>query len=151
MLIIDSPDHLADHVGTTIGPGDWLTVNQNMIDSFAEITGDRQWIHVDVARAAHEMPDGKTIAHGFLLLSLLGTLLPTLYDVRGASRILNYGSDRLRFVTAVPSGARVRARVLFKSVQAITNGYKCVVETTMEVEGISRPALVAESIFMYYE
>lgn len=151
MLIIAPPSRLADHVGATIGPGDWLTVDQHMIDGFAEITGDRQWIHIDVERAAREMPGGRTIAHGFLLLSLLGRLLPPLYDVHGASRILNYGSDRLRFLNAVPCGARVRARVTIKSVEPIEGGRKCVLETTMEVEGQSRPALVAESIFMYYD
>ncbi|MGE0099752.1 MAG: MaoC family dehydratase [Hydrogenophaga sp.] len=151
MLIIEPPSRLADQVGQTIGPGDWLTVDQAMIDAFADLTGDRQWIHVDTGRAAREMPGGKTIAHGFLVLALLGRLMPPLYDVRGASRILNYGSDRLRFLNVVPAGARVRASIQFKSVEPVPGGRKCVTETSIEVEGQPRPALVAESIFLYYD
>lgn len=151
MLLIEPPSQLTAQVGNTIGPGDWLTVDQPMINAFAELTGDRQWIHVDTARAAREMPGGKTIAHGFLVLALLGRLMPPLYEVRGAARILNYGSDRLRFLNAVPSGARVRARIAFKSVDAVPGGHKCVTETTIEVEGQAKPALVAESIFVYYD
>lgn len=151
MLIIEPPAQLNDFVGTRIGPGDWLTVDQPMIDAFAEVTGDRQWIHVDTERAAREMPGGKTIAHGFLVLALLGRLMPPLYEVRGASRILNYGSDRLRFLNVVPAGARVRASISFKSVEPVPGGHKCVTETSIEVEGQSKPALLAESIFLYYD
>jgi acyl dehydratase len=151
MLIIEPPSRLADQVGQTIGPGDWLTVDQAMIDAFADLTGDRQWIHVDTERAAREMPGGKTIAHGFLVLALLGRLMPPLYEVRGASRILNYGSDRLRFLNVVPAGARVRASITFKSVEPVPGGRKCVTETSIEVEGQSKPALVAESIFLYHD
>ncbi|WP_439588943.1 MaoC family dehydratase [Hydrogenophaga sp.] len=151
MLIIEPPSRLADQVGHTIGPGDWLTVDQAMIDAFAHLTGDRQWIHVDTERAAREMPGGKTIAHGFLVLALLGRLMPPLYEVKGASRILNYGSDRLRFLNVVPAGARVRASITFKSVEPVPGGRKCVTETSIEVEGQSKPALVAESIFLYYD
>jgi acyl dehydratase len=151
MLIIAPPSLLNDFVGTTIGPGDWLTVDQAMINAFAEVTGDRQWIHVDTERAAREMPGGKTIAHGFLVLALLGRLIPPLYDVRGASRILNYGSDRLRFLNVVPAGARVRASITFKSVEPVPGGRKCVTETSIEVEGQAKPALLAESIFLYYD
>lgn len=150
MLIIDLPSQLNDFVGTTIGPGDWLTVDQAMINAFADLTGDRQWIHVDTERAAREMPGGKTIAHGFLVLALLGRLMPPLYEVKSASRILNYGSDRLRFLNAVPAGACVRASITFKSVEPVPGGRKCVTETSIEVQGQSKPALVAESIFLYY-
>ena len=79
MLVIEKPSQLPDMVGRSVGPGDWLTVGQGTIDAFAEVTGDRQWIHVDTVRAANEMPGGKTIAHGFLLLSLVGRLLPALF------------------------------------------------------------------------
>ena len=151
MLILDHPSQLNDLVGTTIGPGDWLTVDQAMINAFADVTGDRQWIHVDTERAAREMPDGKTIAHGFLVLALLGRLMPPLYEVKGASRILNYGSDRLRFLNVVPAGASVRASITFKSVEPVPGGRKCVTETSIEVQGQFKPALVAESIFLYYD
>lgn len=151
MRIIEHPSQLPALVGTTLGPGDWLTVDQAMIDAFADVTGDRQWIHVDTERAAREMPGGKTIAHGFLVLALLGRLMPPLYEVRGASRILNYGSDRLRFLNVVPAGARVRARIAFKAVDPVPGGRKCVTETTIEVEGQDKPALIAESIFLYYD
>jgi len=151
MLIIDPPSQLNDFVGTTIGAGDWLTLDQTMINAFADLTGDHQWIHVDTERAAREMPGGKTIAHGFLVLALLGRLMPPLYEVRGASRILNYGSDRLRFLNVVPAGACVRASITFKSVESVPGGRKCVTETSIEVQGQSKPALVAESIFLYYD
>lgn len=151
MLVLDHPSRLNDLVGTTIGPGEWLTVDQAMIDAFADVTGDRQWIHVDTERAAREMPSGKTIAHGFLMLSLLGRLMPPLYEVQGASRVLNYGSDRLRFLNGVPAGSRVRASITFKSVEPVAGGRKCVTETSITVEGQAKPALVAESIFLYYD
>ncbi|WP_374664617.1 MaoC family dehydratase [Ramlibacter sp.] len=151
MLVLDHPSRLNGLVGTTIGPGEWLTVDQAMIDAFADVTGDRQWIHVDTERAAREMPGGKTIAHGFLMLSLLGRLMPPLYEVQGASRVLNYGSDRLRFLNGVPAGSRVRASITFKSVEPVAGGRKCVTETSITVEGQAKPALVAESIFLYYD
>src|SRR5262247_591009 len=109
-LIVEKPQDLAQHIGKKLGPSEWLTVDQPMIDKFAEATGDHQWIHVDVERAKREMPGGKTIAHGYLTLSLLPRLAPTLMKVQKRSRGVNYGSNKVRFISPVPAGSRVRLR-----------------------------------------
>src|SRR5258707_6426431 len=115
MLELERPGDLAQYVGKEIGVSDWFTVDQAIIDKFADATGDHQWIHVDVERAKREMPGGKTIAHGYLTLSLVPRLAATLYRVKNRSRGLNYGSNRVRFTGPVPAGARVRLRLKFKS------------------------------------
>ena len=104
MLKVEKPSDLLQHVGETLGPSEWITVTQEMIDKFADATGDHQWIHVDVERAKKEMPGGKTIAHGYLTLSLLPRLAPTLMKVEKRRRGLNYGSNRVRFTAPVPAG-----------------------------------------------
>src|ERR1700730_1836753 len=110
MLTVETPQDLKKHIGKTLGPSDWVTVDQAMIDKFAEATGDHQWIHVDVERAKKEMPGGKTIAHGYLTLSLLPRLVAQVLKVGEASRGDNSGSNRVRFTSPVPAGARVRLR-----------------------------------------
>ncbi len=110
MIEVERPADLAQYVGKEIGVSDWFTVDQAIIDKFAEATGDHQWIHVDVERAKREMPGGKTIAHGYLTLSLVPRLAATLLRVRKRSRGLNYGSNRVRFTGQVPAGSRVRLR-----------------------------------------
>ncbi|GGC78139.1 MaoC family dehydratase [Chelatococcus reniformis] len=150
MIAFDSPAVLASRVGEALGPGDWTTVTQEMIDRFADATGDRQWIHVDVERARREAPDGKTIAHGYLLLSLLGVLQPTIYTVK-ASRILNYGINRLRFLAPVPSGARVRLSETVKAAEPVSGGLRIATEATIELEGAPKPALIAEIVFLYFD
>jgi acyl dehydratase len=122
-----------------------------MIDKFADATGDHQWIHVDVERAKKEMPGGKTIAHGYLTLSLLPQLAPTLMKVEKRRRGLNYGSNRVRFTAPVPAGARVRLRQKLVKVEPVEdNGFRVTSEMTMEVEGSSRPAMVAETLGIIY-
>jgi acyl dehydratase len=122
-----------------------------MIDKFAEATGDHQWIHVDVERAKAEMPGGKTIAHGYLTLSLLPRLAPTLLRVEKRRRGLNYGSNRVRFTAPVPAGARVRLRQKLVKVEPVEdNGVRVTSEMTMEVEGSARPAMVAETLGIVY-
>src|ERR1035441_322642 len=96
--------------GSEIGISDWLTIDQDRINLFAEATGDRQWIHTDAQRAAKEMPGGKTIAHGYLPLSLIPALVAGLLRIEGLKRGINYGSDKVRFTNMVPEGSRVRAR-----------------------------------------
>ncbi len=151
MLILDTPRDFAQHVGRTLGPSDWITVDQAMIDKFAEATGDHQWIHVDVERAKREMPGGKTIAHGYLTLSMIPRMAPMLLQVRNKSRSLNYGSNSIRFTNAVPAGSRVRLRQTIKSVDEVKgNGYRVTSEMVVEVEGQERPALVAETISIQY-
>lgn len=151
MLKVEKPQDLLQHVGEELGPSEWLTVTQEMIDKFAEATGDHQWIHVDVERAKKEMPGGKTIAHGYLTLSLLPRLAPTLMKVEQRRRGLNYGSNRVRFTAPVPAGARVRLRQKLLKVEPVEdNGFRVTSEMTMEVEGNSRPAMVAETLGIIY-
>jgi acyl dehydratase len=138
-------------VGKELGPSEWLTVTQEMIDKFADATGDHQWIHVDVERAKKEMPGGKTIAHGYLTLSLLPQLAPTLMKIEKRRRGLNYGSNRVRFTAPVPAGARVRLRQKLLKVEPVEdNGFRITSEMTMEVEGNSRPAMIAETLGIVY-
>ncbi len=151
MLKVEKPSDLLQHVGETLGPSDWLTVTQEMIDKFADATGDHQWIHVDVERAKKEMPGGKTIAHGYLTLSLLPRLAPTLMKVEKRRRGLNYGSNRVRFTAPVPTGARIRLKQKLVKVEPVEdNGFRVTSEMTMEVEGNTRPAMVAETLSVVY-
>ena len=108
MLEVETPADMKAHIGQKIGTSAWVTVDQAMIDKFAEATGDHQWIHVDVERAKREMPGGKTIAHGYLTLSLLPRLSHEIYTIRKRSRGINYGSNKVRFTAPVPAGSRVR-------------------------------------------
>jgi acyl dehydratase len=150
-LTVEYPKDLQQHVGRELGPSDWFTVDQGMIDKFAEATGDHQWIHVDVERAKREMPGGKTIAHGYLTLSLLPRLAPTLMSIAKRRRGLNYGSNKIRFITPVPAGSRIRLRQkLVKAEPVEDNGIRITSQMTMEVEGSERPAMVAETISMVY-
>ena len=151
MLEVEKPQDLLQHVGKELGPSEWLTVTQEMIDKFADATGDHQWIHVDVERAKKEMPGGKTIAHGYLTLSLLPQLAPTLMKIEKRRRGLNYGSNRVRFTAPVPAGARVRLRQKLVKVEPVEdNGFRITSEMTMEVEGNARPAMVAETLGIVY-
>ena len=151
-LTVEKPAELAQHVGRELGPSDWMTVDQAIIDKFAAATGDHQWIHVDVERAKKEMPEGKTIAHGYLTLSLVPRMAQTLVKVTARKRGLNYGSNKVRFTSAVPAGARIRLRSYkLKSVEPMDgNGFRVTSEATVEVEGQERPALVAEIIGIQY-
>ena len=150
MFEIETPKDLLQHVGRELGPSDWLTVDQAMIDKFAEATGDHQWIHVDVERARKEMPDGKTIAHGYLTLSLVPRLAATLMRVKKRSRGVNYGSNKVRFITPVQAGARIRLRQRIAKVEEIPGGVRITSEMTVEIEGQARPALVAETMGQSY-
>jgi len=151
-LTVEKPTELAQHIGKELGPSDWMTVDQGIIDKFAEATGDHQWIHVDVERAKREMPGGKTIAHGYLTLALVPRMAQTLVKVTARKRGLNYGSNKVRFTNAVPAGSRIRLRSYkVKSVEPMDgNGVRVISEATVEVEGQERPALVAEIISVQY-
>jgi acyl dehydratase len=150
-LIVEKPQDLAKHIGQELGPSDWMTVDQAMIDKFAEATGDHQWIHVDVERAKREMPGGKTIAHGYLTLSLVPRLAQTLVKVTEVSRGVNYGSNKVRFTSTVPAGARIRLHQKIVKVEPVEgNGVRVTSEVKMEVEGQERPALVAEIMGIRY-
>jgi len=151
MLELEHPSDLGEYVGKEIGVSDWFTVDQALIDKFADATGDHQWIHVDVDRAKREMPGGKTIAHGYLTLSLVPRLGQTIYRVKQRSRGLNYGSNRVRFTGQVPAGSRIRLRQKIKAVDPVEGGVRITSESTVEVEGATRPALVAEIISMQFD
>jgi acyl dehydratase len=138
-------------VGQEIGQSDWVAVDQDRINKFADATGDHQWIHVDVERAKKEMPGGQTIAHGFLTLSLIPMLLGQIVRYDGVSRGINYGSDKIRFTNPVPAGSRVRARLRLKNAEDVKgNGVKLTNEVTVDIDGQERPALVAEQISIIY-
>lgn len=151
MRVVETPEALKALVGQELGVGEWLEVTQEMMDRFADLTGDHQWIHVDVERAKREMPGGKTIAHGWLLLSLLPKLGAGVYKVAWPSRTLNYGSDKVRIINPVPAGARVRLRQALVKVEDGAGGtHRIVVRQTMEIEGQDKPALVADTIRMTF-
>ncbi|GAN78192.1 MaoC family dehydratase [Acidisphaera rubrifaciens] len=152
MLVVERAADLADYVGKSVGVSDWITVDQKMIDTFAEATGDHQWIHVDVERAKREMPGGRTIAHGYLTLSLLPRLAAGLWNVRQRSRGLNYGSNKIRFTAPVPAGSRIRLQQTLVSLEPVEgNGHRLTMASTVEIEGGTRPALVAEVLTVIYD
>jgi acyl dehydratase len=142
---------LARLTGQEIGVTDWLTIDQNRIDAFAEASGDRQWIHVDRERAKRESRYGRTVAHGFLTLSLLSRLTSEAVEVRGdfGTRI-NYGLNRVRFPAPVPEGSRIRARLTLQELKDVDGGHQIIWLVTVDVEGSEKPALVAEWLIRLY-
>lgn len=130
---------------TALGMSDWVTVDQAMIDRFAEATGDHQWIHVDVARAKAS-PFGTTIAHGWLTLSLLARLSNETYRVENLAARLNYGANKVRFPAPVPSGSRVRARFKLVAIEDAAQGARLTTEAAVEREGSDKPVCVAELV-----
>lgn len=145
-----SLERLEDFIGTERGVTDWVGITQEQIHEFAHCTGDHQWIHVDVERAEKESPFGSTIAHGYLVLSLLGKFLQDVDTFpQGASQALNYGLDKVRFMAPVKPGDRVRGRVTQSGVDDKGGGRKLQHLTcTVEIEGGDKPALVAETLVM---
>jgi acyl dehydratase len=137
--------------GQEIGVSDWVEIDQDRIDKFADATGDHQWIHLDVERAKKEMPGGKTIAHGYLTLSLIPWLAGNLMRIEGVTRGINYGSNKVRFTNMVPVGSRVRARSKLLSVEARGGGMQLTSEVTIEIEGAARPACIAETIGIVFK
>jgi acyl dehydratase len=143
--------------GQEIGVSDWVLIDQDRVNAFADLTGDRQWIHVDVERAKNEAPDGRTIAHGYLALSLLTMLSSDIMRVAGVSRGLNYGVNRVRFTGTIPVGSRIRARQTLMSVQKLasaksqTDGCLLVSRMAIEVEGRDPPACIAETLTLIYK
>jgi acyl dehydratase len=144
-------DDLAKLAGQEIGVSDWVTIDQARINTFADATGDHQWIHVDVERAKALMPGGKTIAHGYLTLSLIPMLGAQILSISGVSRGINYGSNKVRFINMVPVDSRVRARQKLISVTPRSGGLEMVNEMTIEIDGQTKPACVAETISLIYK
>jgi len=144
-------DTVASLAGQEIGVSDWVEITQDRINAFADATGDHQWIHVDAARAAKEMPGGKTIAHGYLTLSLIPWLTGGMLRIDGVTRGINYGSDKVRFTNMVPVGSKVRARQKLLAAEPKSGGMQLRNEVTIEIEGAQRPACIAETISLIFK
>jgi acyl dehydratase len=140
---------LQAQVGQEIGLSGWVEVDQQRIDLFAQATGDHQWIHVDPVQAA-QGPFGKTIAHGFLTLSLLPELFARAFDIGDVRMGVNYGLNKVRFTAPVPSGSRVRGRFVLRDYKPLEGGAQLTVEAKVELEGASKPACIAETISLRY-
>ncbi len=150
-VIVPDVSSLKAMEGCLLPPSDWLEVSQTMIDDFARSTGDQQWIHLDVDRARRESPFGGTIAHGYLTVALVSVLLPQILEVKGCTRVVNYGIDRLRLREPVPSGSRLRICGEIEQVRMVRGG---AARTTLglkwEVEGARRPVCQASVVYVYY-
>jgi acyl dehydratase len=141
-------DAVAAGVGRHLGYSDWVEITQERIDTFAEATGDHQWIHVDTKRAA-EGPFGTTIAHGYLTMSLSNLFLPQIVDVQGISMGINYGVNKVRFPAPVPVGSRVRGGASLAAAEPIAGGLQTTIVITIEIEGSAKPACVIEALSRY--
>ncbi len=148
MRTFASVDELAASVSEDIGVSSWILVDQKRIDTFAEATGDFQWLHVDPERAATG-PFGGTIAHGFLTLSLLAAMIPEVFTIEGNPTAVNYGLDKVRFLRPVPSGSRVRGTISLASAENTSQGLRAVLKVTIEIDGDDKPACIAEMISFY--
>ncbi len=147
--VFESPREFIGKEGAKFGPTQWVTVEQDRIDQFAEATGDHQWIHVDVTRAK-DSPFGGTIAHGYLTLSMVNLFLPDLLEVRGFTHAVNVGADRLRFLSPVKSGSRIRATSEVISAEEVKGAIQAVVRVVIEIEGSEKPALTVDTISRYF-
>jgi len=148
-LIVDSIEKAKALEGREIGVSDWYLIDQDRINRFAEATDDFQWIHVDVERAKQDLPIGTTIAHGYLLISLIPVLSESIVIFTG-ERAINYGLNKVRFKQMVPAGSRVRLRCTLKSARKRIGAVQVVIEHKMEIEGQEKPACLAETISLYF-
>jgi acyl dehydratase len=146
--VFEGLDALKKAAGTHLGKSEWLVIEQKRIDTFADATGDHQWIHVDAERAKSG-PFGATIAHGFLTLALIANFLPQIIDVRGISMGINYGLEKVRFPNPVRVGSRVRASADLATVEDVKGGVQAKIVITLEIEGQEKPACVAEKLVRY--
>jgi acyl dehydratase len=144
--VFASLDEVREAVGATLGTTDWFDVSQEMVNTFADATGDHQWIHVDVERATKESPFGGPIAHGYLTLSLTNLVLPQVLEVGGVSLGVNYGTSKVRFPAPVPVGSRVRGTAELIACDDVPGGVQTTIRITMELEGGDKPACVVESL-----
>lgn len=147
--IFVKPADLIGAEGTQLGPTDWLLIDQDRVNGFADVTGDHQWIHVDVDRAK-EGPFGGTIAHGYLTMSLVNYFLPQLIEVQGFAHAVNVGADRLRFLAPVKVGSRIRAVGEIVGVEEVKGAIQSIVRVTVEIEGADKPACVVDTISRYF-
>jgi acyl dehydratase len=141
---------ITQYIGQEIGVTDWIEIDQDRVNKFADATGDHQWIHIDVERAKKELPTKGTIAHGYLTLSLIPWLGSKIMRMEGVSMGINYGSNKIRFLNMVPVGSKVRGRQKLISAEPKSGGMQLVNEFTIEIEGQSKPACIAETISLVY-
>jgi acyl dehydratase len=137
-------------VGQQLGHSDWVEITQEMVNTFADATNDHQWIHVDPERAKRESPFGGPIAHGYLTISLIPMLLPQIVEIQGFRMGVNYGTEKVRFPAPVPVGSRIRASAVMESASPFEGGVQMNVGVTIEVEGGSKPAMVATVVLRRY-
>jgi acyl dehydratase len=147
MRVFTTFDQLSEAVGEDLGSTDWLEVTQQRVDAFADATGDHQWIHVDVERAAYG-PFGGTIAHGYLTLSLIPQFTPQLFSLETPGARLNYGVNKVRFPNPVKVGSRIRANASIAEVTDVPAGKQMVTRYTVEIDGETKPACVAETVVL---
>ena len=136
--------------GQEIGVSEWLKITQEQINQFADATNDHQWIHVDVDRAKKEMPGSKTIAHGYLTLSMIPTMSSSFIEFKNLERAINYGVNRVRFTNMVPVNSKIRVRATVARVRQRSGATQVIGETTVEIQGEEKPACVAETVSFYY-
>ncbi len=143
--------HFSAHAGQSLGETDYITITQEMVNLFAEATGDFQWIHTEPERATRESPYKTPIAHGFLTLSLAPKLMAQLYRVESVKMGINYGANKIRFINAVPVGSRLRMKANLQRAEPQEKGVRAVIECTFELEHSTKPACVAELIVLLFE
>jgi acyl dehydratase len=149
--VIEGLDELRRRVGQEVAVGEWFDVSQSLIDSFAALTGDRQWIHIDARRAAAESPYGTTIAHGLLTLSLISQMHAQAVQIRGDyTRAINYGFNRVRFPAAVKAGAKIRIHSTLGAIDEVEGGVQLSWDVVFEIEGQAKPALAAQWLVRHY-
>ena len=148
--IINSYDEFATYIGKELGTSEWLTVDQDRINAFADATLDHQWIHVDVERAKKESPYKSTIAHGYLTLSLLPHLWDEIVEVNNLKMMVNYGMDKMRFGQPVITGSRIRMKASLANLENLRSICKAYIDFVIEIEGQRKPALKGEAQFLYY-
>ena len=151
MIIIQSPAEIKEYIDKPLTPSNWYDVTQEKINDFANATSDHQWIHIDVERAKKEMPEGKTIAHGYFMVSLLPKLAAQNAEIKNSSRTLNYGSDKVRFINMVKVGSQVRLNRTIISCEKMKNGgFRVVNKCELEIKDEDKPAFIAETISLVF-
>ena len=150
-VVVETPDSLRDVVGSELAVTEWFQVTQDRIERFAEVTEDRQWIHVDRERAQRESPYGTTIAHGFLTLSMLSHFMSQAIQIRSGVRMsVNYGLNRVRFPFPVRADSKIRARFVLRSLKQVPGALEAVIDAKVEAQGMDKPCCVAEWVVRYY-
>ncbi len=151
MIVISNPSEIKNFINKPLTPSEWYHVTQEKINKFAEATSDHQWIHIDEERAKKEMPDGKTIAHGYYMVSLLPKLAAQNAVIKNTSKTLNYGSDKVRFINMVKAGSHVRLNRSIISCEEMKNGgFRVVNKCELEIKDDIKPAFIAETISLVF-